>query len=220
MDRVEPLHPVSESNWPRGLIIAVPAAQSRDHPAGPGQASSRVRVLLPLGLAFERRNQRFEGFDFRLRVDGRGRQLVLAIAFLHQLDIDTSRLYRGRGQLQQTIRGCELAVLQLQPLRMPLRRRGISSPGTVARSPSAPGTSQQSARPFRHPRHRAWLAAASVAVLLRQAGRPLALLPDAAARFARGYDRVHRVDGRFRPRRTASPPWRFEPPGPAGAPEA
>jgi hypothetical protein len=116
MNRMELLHPPPESYRSRGFVIAVPPSQARDDPACPGEASWRVRVLLPLGVSLQRWDERFEGFDFRLREDGRSGQLMLAIAFLYQLNINAGGFYRRCGELHQSVGGRQLAVLQLQPL--------------------------------------------------------------------------------------------------------
>jgi hypothetical protein len=65
-----------------------------DDPTGPREASGRMRVFLPFGVSFQGRDQRFKGFNLRFREDGRGRQLVPAVTFLHQLHIDTRGFYR------------------------------------------------------------------------------------------------------------------------------
>jgi hypothetical protein len=114
---MELFHTPPEHNRSWGLIVAVPTPEAGDHPACPGEASSRVRILLPFGLSLQRWDERFESLDLRLREDGRGGQLVLAVALLHQPHVYTGSFYRSRGELHQTVGGRQLTVLQLQPLR-------------------------------------------------------------------------------------------------------
>jgi hypothetical protein len=61
---------------------------------------------LAFGLSLQRRAARFQGFDLGLREDGLGGQLMLAVAFSHQLYIryiDAGGFYRGRGELHQAV---------------------------------------------------------------------------------------------------------------------
>src|ERR1700721_1023315 len=60
MDGIELLHAAPEGDRPWRLVIAIPTAQAGDDPTRPGQAADRVRVLLPLGAAFERRDKRLD----------------------------------------------------------------------------------------------------------------------------------------------------------------
>src|SRR5580704_328725 len=105
MNCLELLHTPPESYWSRGFIVAVPTAQACDDPAGPGEASNRMRVLLPFGLSFQCWDERLKCFDLRFREDGRGGQLMFTVALLHQLYIDTGGFYRRGGELHQTVGG-------------------------------------------------------------------------------------------------------------------
>src|SRR5665213_676592 len=93
MNCLELFHTSPESYWPGRFIVAVPAPQAGDDPAGPGEASSWVRVLLPFGLSFQCWDEHFEGFDLGLCKDGGGGQLMFAVAFLYQLYIYTAVSY-------------------------------------------------------------------------------------------------------------------------------
>ncbi len=70
MNCLELFHTAPESYWPRAFIVAVPTTEPSDDPACPGKASSRMRVLLASRLSFQRRDERFEGFNLGLREDG------------------------------------------------------------------------------------------------------------------------------------------------------
>ena len=66
MDGAEPFHPAAHRNRPRFAIIAVPASKPSDTPCGTGEASRRVRVLLPFCPALQRWDQRVQGCHFGL----------------------------------------------------------------------------------------------------------------------------------------------------------
>src|ERR1700722_1105707 len=61
VDCVELFHAASHGDWPRRLVVAVPTAQASDDPACPGKAFARMGILLPVGLALERRDERLDG---------------------------------------------------------------------------------------------------------------------------------------------------------------
>ena len=70
MDGVKILHAVSHGDWPRWLVIAVPATKPGDHPTGMGKAAGRMRVFLPFRAAFQCRAECVERFDLRLAEHG------------------------------------------------------------------------------------------------------------------------------------------------------
>jgi hypothetical protein len=99
VDGVELFHAALLGDWPRRLVVAVPTAQASDDPACPGSASAWVGVLLPAGLALERRDERLDGVDFRLGEDGECRQLMFTVTLLGKLDVDAGRPRFREGRL-------------------------------------------------------------------------------------------------------------------------
>ena len=73
---------------------------------------------MSLGLALKARPERGEGVDLGLGERVGRRHLIAAVAALRQLDIHARRFGRHCGELDEAFRRGELAVLQLQPLRL------------------------------------------------------------------------------------------------------
>src|SRR5450756_1110628 len=142
VDGIKLLHATPEGNGPWGLIIAVPTTEAGDDPACPGEASDGVRVFLPFCLAFECRTKCFEGFDLRLGEYSGRRQLVLAVTFLHQLQVDTGGFGRRGGQLDQAVGRGELAVLQLQPLGFHHAEQLFNGPASLVPGDNLPSRSR------------------------------------------------------------------------------
>jgi hypothetical protein len=81
------------------------------------QAKLWTMVLLSVSLAFECRIERRKGFNLRLSENVGGRDLMFAVAFLGELNIDAGCFGGDGGQFDQSVGGAKLAVFQLQPLR-------------------------------------------------------------------------------------------------------
>ena len=131
MDRMELFHTPPECYGSWRFIVAVPATQASDDPGCARQALHRMRVLLPISLAFERRDERLDGVHLRLGKHCGARKLMFAIALLRQLDIDASRLHRRRCQLLQAFRRGNLTIFQLQSLGFQHPVQLLDNPATL-----------------------------------------------------------------------------------------
>ena len=97
-----------------------------------------MRVLLPVGAAFERRDQRLDGIHFRLAKDCRAWKPMLAVALLGQLNIDAGRLHGYRRKLHQPFRRGHLAVFQLQPLGFHHSEQLLNDPAKLVPADNLP----------------------------------------------------------------------------------
>jgi transposase len=70
----------------------------------------------------------------------RGRHMVGAVATLRQLDVDAGRFGRRGGELHQPLRRGDLAVLQLQPLRLDHPEQLLDNPAKLVPADNLPGS--------------------------------------------------------------------------------
>src|SRR5688572_4268732 len=107
-----------DGTWRLGRGITVPAAEPADDPGGPREAIGRMRISEPFALGFEIAVEGGKGSDF-LGIEGNLNGLVItAIACLHELEGNDRRLGCDRDQLEEPLGSPDLAVFELEALRL------------------------------------------------------------------------------------------------------
>src|SRR6266404_6079888 len=140
-DSVEVFEAVLQGDgaWRFGGGIAVPAAKAADDPGGPGEAVGRMRVPKPFTLGFEILIEGGECGDL-VGIEGKPDGLMTtAVARLQKLDGDDCRLGSDRDQLEESIGGSDLAVFQLEALRLEHAVELLDQPAPLVPFDDAPG---------------------------------------------------------------------------------
>src|SRR5271157_645662 len=140
-DGMEIFETPPQGDWSRrlGRRIAVPAAEAPDDPGGPGQAVALVRVLLQRRLAFDLAVEPVEHGDLRLAEGNFGWLATLAVARLHQLQGRRRGLGGNGGEPDQALGGGELAVLELQAVRLHQAEQLLDRPAKPVPVDDLPG---------------------------------------------------------------------------------
>src|ERR1700687_680424 len=125
--------------WRFGRWIAVPAAEAADDPSGPGKAVGRMRVPEPFTLGLEILVEGAERCDL-VGIEGKPDRLIAAtIARLQELERNDRRLGGDRDQLKEPVGGGDLAVFELEALRLEDAEELLDQPAPLVPFDNAPG---------------------------------------------------------------------------------
>src|SRR5438093_9815729 len=130
-----------EGDWAGrfGRWIAVPSAEAADDPGGPGEAVGWIWVPQALALGLEVLVEGGKGCDL-VCLKGKPRWLLsTTIARLQELDGDDRRLGRDGDELEQAVGGGDLAVFELEPLRLEHAEELLDQPAPLVPFDDTPG---------------------------------------------------------------------------------
>src|ERR1700749_774070 len=108
-----------DGTWRPGGAIAVPAAQTRDDPGGPGEAVPEMRIVLLPGSARDLRVDSLQGRHPVLGEGQAGRFGAAPVTGLHQLEGEGGGLGGNRRELQPPLGAGNLTGFEVQPLWLP-----------------------------------------------------------------------------------------------------
>src|SRR5260370_891664 len=119
--------------------MTIAAAEAADNPGSPGEAVGRMRVFEPFTLDLEILVEGGEGCDV-VGIEGKPDGLmVTAIARLQELDSDACGLGGDRDQLEEPLGGRDLAVFEIEALRLEDAAELRDQPATLVPFHDAPG---------------------------------------------------------------------------------
>src|SRR5258708_34577437 len=119
--------------------MTIPAAEAADNPGSPGEAVGRMRVFEPFTLDLEILVEGGEGC-YVVGIEGKPDGLmVTAIARLQELDSDECGLGGDRDQLEEPLGGRDLAVFEIEALRLEDAEELLDQPATLVPFHDAPG---------------------------------------------------------------------------------
>src|SRR6266850_328067 len=125
--------------WRFGRGIAVPAAETADDPGGPAKTIGWMRVPEPFTLGLEISIESGERCYFVSIEDKSHGLIATAIARLQELEGDDRRLGGDRDQLEEPVRGGDLAVFELEALCLEDAEELLDQPAPLVPFDDAPG---------------------------------------------------------------------------------